>query len=148
MNNRVILKNRKLVISVFFIIIILVFVARLFFLQLLDDQSKVDAANNALKVLPEYAERGQIFDRNGKELVRNRPSYDLLVVPREVKGCDTTEICSILRISKEEFISRIKKASAYPNSRRKESVFEKLIPAEVFAALQEKLYRFKGFEIR
>lgn len=148
MNNNSHLSNRKYVISGFFILIGLIYIIRLFYLQIIDDQYKLDARNNAFRYRTEYPVRGYIFDRKGKLLVFNEPSYDLLVTPKLAKNCDTLALCNILGITKTDFIRRMKKACQAPNSPRKESIFEKQLSAKVYAALQEKLYRFKGFDVQ
>lgn len=148
MNNNAHLADRKYIISGFFILIALIYIARLFYIQIIDEQYKLDARNNALKNRTEYPTRGYIFDRNGKLLVSNELSYDLLVTPKQVKDCDTLALCEILEITKDNFMKRIRKACLAPNSPRKESIFEKQLSIKVYAALQEKLYRFKGFDLQ
>lgn len=148
MSNNAQLGDRKLIIGGFFCLVSLIYVCRLFYIQLIDEKYKLDAQNNALRRLTEYPVRGFIFDRNGKLLVYNDPSYDLMIIPRETKGCDTASLCEVLQITKDEYLKRIKKACQAPNSPRKQSVFEKQMSAKTYAALQEKLYRFKGFYVQ
>ena len=50
----------------------------------------------------QYPARGLVYDRNGKLLVYNKAAYDLLITPREVAKFDTTYLCSLLEITKEE----------------------------------------------
>jgi penicillin-binding protein 2 len=126
----------------------LIYLCRLFYIQLIDDQYKLDAQNNALRRITEYPVRGYIYDRNGKLLVYNEPSYDLMIIPRETKGCDTMSLCEVLQITKAEYLKRYKKACQAPNSPRRESIFEKQMSSRTYAALQEKLYRYKGFFVQ
>ncbi|MFO0322220.1 MAG: peptidoglycan D,D-transpeptidase FtsI family protein [Bacteroidota bacterium] len=142
------LSNRKYIISSFFILVALIYVFRLFYIQIINDQYKLDARNNAFRYRIEYPLRGYIYDRNGKLLVFNEPSYDLLVTPKLVKDCDTIALCKALEISKNDFLRRMKKASQAPNSPRKESIFEKQLSPKNYAAIQEKLYRFNGFDLQ
>lgn len=142
------LSNRKFIIGGFFCLVILIYLCRLFYLQIIDKSFEAAAQDNALRKRTEYPVRGFIYDRNGKLLVQNDPSYDLMVVPKETKGCDTMALCEILQITKTEYLRRIKKASQAPNSPRKESVFEKQMSPEVNAMLQEKIYRLKGFFVQ
>ncbi len=148
MNTNSHLADRKYIISGFFIVVAIVYICRLFYLQIIDDKYKLDARNNAFRNRTEYPLRGYIYDRNGKLLVQNVLSYDLLVTPKLAKDCDTMALCKILEITKEEFLRKMKKACQAPNSPRKESVFEKQLSNKVYAALQEKLYRFKGFDVQ
>ncbi|MCW3077594.1 MAG: penicillin-binding protein 2 [Bacteroidetes bacterium] len=142
------LSDRKLIIGGFFCLIALIYIIRLFYIQVIDDQYKLAADNNAIRRMTEYPVRGYIFDRKGKLLVQNEPSYDLMIVPKETKGCDTISLCEVLQINKTEYLRRFKKACQAPNSPRKESIFEKQMSAPTYAALQEKLYRFKGFFVQ
>ncbi|MGE0567084.1 MAG: peptidoglycan D,D-transpeptidase FtsI family protein [Bacteroidia bacterium] len=142
------LSNRKYVIGGFFILVAIIYCVRLFYIQVVDDQYKLKAASNAFRNLVEYPVRGFIYDRNGKLLVYNEPSYDLMVIPREVKGCDTIALCEILQITKDDFLKKIKRACQHPNSPRKQSIFEKQLSKETYAVLQEKLYRFNGFFVQ
>jgi len=148
MSGNVQLGNRKVIIGGFFFLVALIYVCRLFYIQIIDERYKLDAQNNALRRQTEYAVRGYIFDRNGKLLVYNEPSYDLMIIPRETKGCDTASLCEVLQITKQEYLKRLKKATQAPNSPRKESIFEKQMSARTYAALQEKIYRFKGFFVQ
>ncbi|MBS1651252.1 MAG: penicillin-binding protein 2 [Bacteroidetes bacterium] len=140
--------NRKLIIGGFFCLIALIYLGRLFYLQVIDDQYIHEAQANAFRYLTEYPVRGYIYDRNGKLLVMNDISYDLMIIPKETKGCDTMALCEILEIDKEEYLKRYKKACVHPNSPRKQSFFEKQLDRQTYAKLQEKMYRFKGFFVQ
>lgn len=123
----------------------LVFAARLFYIQVLDDSYKLSANNNVLRYVTEFPARGIIYDRNGKQIVTNEAAYDLMVIPRQMKGefKDTLELCNILEISKQDFIERMKRIKSY--SRYKPSVFEAQLNKETYAVFQEKSYKFPGF---
>lgn len=148
MNSHSHLADRKYIVSGFFIVVAIVYICRLFYIQIVDEQYKLDARNNAFRNRTEYPLRGYIYDRNGKLLVQNVLSYDLLVTPKLVKECDTMALCQVLEITKADFLKKMKKACQAPNSPRKESIFEKQLSNKVYAALQEKLYRFKGFDVQ
>jgi penicillin-binding protein 2 len=148
MSSNVQLADRKLIIGGFFCVVVLVYICRLFYIQLIDERYKLDARNNALRNMTEYPLRGFILDRNGKLIVSNEPSYDLMVIPRETKGCDTASLCEVLEITRQEYLRRMRKASQAPNSPRKQSIFEKQMSPRVYAAVQERLYRFKGFFVQ
>ena len=146
MNNQ--LSERKYVIIAIVAFLGIVYTFRLFYLQIIDESLKLDAKNQAFRYQTQYPPRGYIFDRNGKLLVFNDAAYDLMVLPKQVKDIDTTTLCKIIGIDIESFGRRMKKAIEKPNSPRKPSIFEKQISAETYAALQEKLYRFKGFFVQ
>ena len=136
---------RKLLFPIIVIIATIAIVARLFHLQIIDDSFLKKADINALKIVYDYPERGYIYDRNGSLLVANQPSYDIMVIPREVKNIDTLELCTILDISREDFDKKLEKAKVY--SPRLPSLFLAQLTKKEFAAFQEKIRHFKGFYI-
>ncbi len=74
--------------------ILLILLGRLFQLQVLNYGSYAALADsNRLREITIPAPRGLIFDRNGTLLARNRPSYQLAIVPSELTDDDVdTEI--------------------------------------------------------
>ena len=137
------LSDRRIVIAIIFIVVGVVFIVRLFLLQVVDDSWKILAANASERVVTEYPARGLIYDREGKILVANTAVYDLMVIPKELGVIDTAAFCSLLQIDTLDFAAKLKKAKAY--SRYKPSVFEKQIPANEFVGIAENLHRFPGF---
>ncbi|WNM19989.1 penicillin-binding protein 2 [Flavobacterium capsici] len=137
---------RKVLFPTIIIIASILIVARLFYLQIIDDSLKLKSDNNAIKIKYDYPERGYIYDRYGKLLVANQPSYDIMVIPKDVKEIDTTEFCSLLSITKEDFEKKIAKAKVY--SPRLPSVFLPQLNKMEYAAFQEKQRKFDGFYIQ
>lgn len=140
MNN---LSDRKAVIGLIFIIVGLIFLIRLFNVQIINDKYKIDSDQNVLREVIQYPARGLIYDRNGILLVYNEAAYDLMVVPKQVKEMDTLAFCDLLGISIEDFRTKFYKARDY--SRYKPSVFEKEISSKEYAKIQEKLFGYPGF---
>ena len=134
---------RKAVLPTVIIVTTIILIARIFYLQVIDDTLKLKSENNAIKKVFEFPERGYIYDRNGKLLVANQPSYDIMVIPREMKDIDTLEFCQLLSITKEDFIKKIEKAIVY--SPRLPSVFLSQLNKREYAAFQEKERKFEGF---
>jgi len=135
--------DRKYIIIGIVVVLGLIFLFRLFYVQVLDEKYALSADNNAIKMKTIYPARGIIYDRNGKILVANDIAYDLMVIPRQVKDLDTNRFCDLLNLTKDEFERRLSKAAKY--SRYKASLFLGQIPKKEFAYLQETLYEFKGF---
>ncbi len=146
MNNP--LSDRKFIVMGVFILVGLIYIARLFYIQVIDESYKLDAQNQAFRYRVEFPVRGYIYDRNQKLLVFNEAAYDLMVLPKNIKGIDTAEFCGMLGITKEVFSKKMKKAMQPPNSPRKESIFEKQLSPKDYAFLQERLYRFPGFFVQ
>jgi penicillin-binding protein 2 len=135
--------ERRYIISGIFIAIILILLARLFYIQLIDPHYAIYASNNVKKQTTVYPARGPILDRNGKVLVQNVPFYDITVTPKQVKPFDTVEFCRLLGIDRPEFNKRWIKAMKY--SPGLPSSFEKQLSAQTYATLQERLSEFPGF---
>ncbi|MGJ8745575.1 penicillin-binding protein 2 [Polaribacter sp.] len=124
----------------------LLFIGRLFQLQIIKGGTYNPIRNAAVKTVFDYPERGYVYDRNGVLLVANQLSYDVMIQPNQVKELDTLEFCNLLKIDKEEFLKRYNKAEHYASYLP--SVFLKQLAKEDFAFLQEKLHKYKGFDIQ
>ena len=140
MNN---LENRKITIIALFVFVSFIFLARLFFIQMIDDSYTSSADNQALRYITQYPARGIIYDRHGKILVQNQAAFDLMVVPRQIDRLDTLSFCELLNITQEEFTIRLTKAKKYSNYRA--SIFQKQLTGSEYAKVAENLYRFSGF---
>ena len=136
-------EDRKFVILGIFLTIGLIFLGRLFFIQVIDDSYQMSANNQTLRTITQYPVRGLIYDRNKQLLVYNEAAYDLMVVPSKVSDFDTSSFCRLLGISDSAFVIRLKNARKY--SRYRPSVFEKQIPASQWALVSERLYKYNGF---
>jgi penicillin-binding protein 2 len=147
-----ILENRRYVIGGIAVLIVLAYIARLAFLQLMSDDYKASADNNAFYNNVIYPSRGTIYDRNGKMLVYNQPAYDLMVIANELEGLDTLDFCRTMGMSREQFdarMSQIKDRNKNPGySSYTQQVFQTQLSAADYSVLQEKLFRYKGFYIR
>ena len=137
------LTDRRFVVMGIFVATAVVFIIRLFVLQVVDKRYKELADNNALRYVTEYPARGKVFDRNGELLVYNEAVYDLMVVPKQAKNIDTLEFCRLLNITKESYIERITAAKKF--SSIKSSIFLSQISKEDYAHIAEVLRRFPGF---
>ena len=140
--------SKRVTLYIIFVTIGLIFLLRLFWLQVVDETYVQFARNNVLNEVVVYPARGLVYDRNGQLLIYNDAIYDLMVVPERLKDLDTNSFCDVLGITKEEFIRRftkIKNSKGY--SRYRASVFEKQLTIPVYAAFQEKLFDFPGFYV-
>ncbi|HET8885896.1 MAG TPA: penicillin-binding protein 2 [Salinimicrobium sp.] len=137
---------RKYLLHILIIITGLILLARVFYLQIIDTSYEKLSADNAIKIVYDYPQRGFIFDRNGELLVSNQPSYDVMVVPRNVKPFDTLEFCRLLSITEKELVKRLDKAKIY--SPRLPSVIVPQMKKAEYAYVQEKMRKFPGFYIQ
>ena len=128
------------------ILVGIVFTARLLYLQVYNSSAYDLYEDNAIRKVYDYPKRGFVYDRNGKLLVANQPSYDVMVIPREVKPLDTLEFCSLLKIEKEDFKKKMVRAKNF--SYRLPYVFVSHLSKEDYAVLQEKMRKYEGFYIQ
>ena len=145
--------NRKYVIGAITFAIVLVYIVRLFVLQIMSDDFRKSADSNAFQKKIEFPSRGAIYDRKGKLLVYNQPAYDIMVVMNEARDhIDTLDLCQTLGITKEAFISRmnaIKDRNKNPGySRYTQQTFMTQLDEEDFSVFREKMFRFPGFYIQ
>ena len=135
------------------ILIVVVYIIRLFQLQISSDDYKKSADSNAFLKKIEYPSRGVITDRNGKLLVYNQPAYDIMVVMNEAKDhLDTLDFCEALNITRDEFDRRmetIKDRNKNPGySRFTQQIFMSQLSDKDFSVFQEKMFRFPGFYVQ
>ena len=147
------LENRRYVIGGVATLIVVIYIIRLFTLQISSDDYKKSADSNAFLKKIDFPSRGVITDRNGQLLVFNQPAYDIMVVMNETKGrLDTLEFCHALNITKDEFDTRM--ATIKDRSRNHgyspftEQLFLSQLSDKDFSVFQEKMYRFPGFYVQ
>ena len=138
--------SRRFLITGLFLLTGVIFLVRLFYIQVIADKFILSANNNVLRYMTQYPARGLIYDRNGKLLVYNEAAYDLMVIPRQAKNVDTAELCRLLGITEEEYIERLSKARNYSPYRA--SIFESQISRENYGYLEEKMFKFPGFFVQ
>jgi len=138
--------DRKYVVIGIFIAVGFIFVAKLFYIQIINRDYLLSAQNNVIRVVTQYPARGLIYDRKGRLLVYNEAAYDLMVIPDQVRPFDTLELCSLIGVDKDIFVKRLKSIREY--STRKASVIEKQLSKETYGYLQEKLFRYPGFYVQ
>ncbi len=140
------LEKRRYVIGGFILLIAVVYLIRLFGLQVADDKYKAFAENNAFLRKTQFPSRGLMYDRNGELVVYNQPAYDVMMIPRDIKGLDTLDFCNTLGITRENFDERmadVRKSAGY--SVYTPQRFMSHLSARDYGRLQEKLYRYPGF---
>ncbi len=147
------LEKRRYVVGGIAIAIVVVYIIRLFVLQIMSDDYKKNADSNAFLKKVEFPSRGAIYDRNGKLMVYNQPAYDIMIVVNEARGrLDTTEFCRTLNITRDDFIRRmdaIKDRNRNPGySRFTQQLFMSQLSDKDFSIFQERLFRFPGIYVQ
>lgn len=133
MNNN----TRKRTIQIIIIAIAVVFISRLFYVQVID---KTSASEIRMKEI--RPPRGLIKDRTGEILVANQPMYDLMLTSINIRSFDTSLLCGLIEVSEEVLIYKLKKAKKHPYN---PFLFKRQLNFKEHATLQEQLYLFPGF---
>lgn len=146
------LQNRQRVIATIITVIVVIYILRLFTIQILDSKYKEGADSNAFLKKTLFPPRGLIYDRNGTLLVYNKPAYDITLIMREIHDLDTISLCRSLDIDKSYFIERISEIK----DRRKNlgyssytpQIFMTQLDIEDIATFQQSMYKYPGFYIQ
>ncbi len=152
MSNPKNLANRQYIIAALVVIIGVIYTIQLFNLQILSPQYRDYADSNAFLRRTLYPARGAIYDRNGELLVYNRPTYDVMMVVREMTRFDTLDFCRTLDIDVDRFhvldaeMRDLRRNPGY--SSYTPQLFMSQLDAEEYGLLQEKLYKFPGIYIQ
>ncbi len=143
------MKSQYLKITFTLALLAVIFIARLAYLQLFTDRYALNAANTSIKTEYIIPQRGVIFDRNGKILVGNQPSYEISFTEALIRpDFDTLAFCSLMNITKNDFITtinNIKKEKYY--SRLTPMTFMKNLSREDIARIQEIIFKYPAFNI-
>jgi penicillin-binding protein 2 len=144
-------EGRREIIQVVFVLVGIIFLIKLFFIQVLDESYKDLAQVNAILKVPQYPVRGTIYDRNRKLIVYNNPEFDLMIILKEVKHLDSARFCGVFGITRHQLDEyfralkteiRNKKASEV-----KPSPFIRQLSTVDLAKMQDNIDEFPGFYI-
>ncbi len=138
-------RGKTLAIGLF--VVTAIILGKLFYIQIVDDKYKINASNNSMVYQIIYPSRGIIYDRNGKIIVSNKVTYDILVTPREVRPFDTLMLAGALNVTPEFIRSKM---NEYSRNRRRigyqSVVMLKQIKPETYMKFAEIQYNFPGFK--
>lgn len=137
---------RQYILGAICVLVGLAYIARLFYIQVIDESYILSSFNNSSRYVVKHPARGLIYDRNGKLIVYNEAAYDLMVIPKQVESFDTAHLEHILGISHDDFLKRLQKAKDY--SSRRPSEFLGQVSAETYSYFQERMHRFPGFFVQ
>ena len=146
--------NRRYVIAGIAVLVVFIYIVRLFVLQIIDQSTQGKAETNAQLRQTIYPSRGLIYDRNGELIVANQPIYEVTMIVKEMQSSafDTLGFCEKLKITPTEFDKRMQYITN-PRKNRGYSpyspqVFVEQLRQEEVAALQQELYKYAGIDIR
>ena len=144
-------EGRKEIIQIVFVLVGIIFLIKLFFIQVVEESYKDLADVNAILKLPQYPVRGTIYDRNKKLIVYNNPEFDLMIVQKEVKRLDTAKFCQVFNVSKEQLEELFKTFRSEIRSKKASELqpyaFIRQLSTIDMARIQDNIDDFPGFYI-
>lgn len=143
--------HRKYAVGAAILVVVLLYLGRLFDLQVLSPEYRIAAEDIAFLKKTLYPSRGMIYDCRGNLVVFNNSAADIHIISREVEPFDTLEFCSILNLEPAELRQRF----ADLRNRKKNRGYSPYTPQlllpqiseEEAGLLEEKLYKFPGFYV-
>ena len=123
-----------------------IFIARLFYIQLIDERYTLNAANNAQRIEKVFAPRGVMLDRNGQVMASNQIAYDVEATPRLMKNIDTVRLASLLGEEVDRLTRALQKAKVYSPFRP--SAILRGLTANDYARIQEEISFYPGIHLR
>lgn len=146
------LEKRRFVVEGTIVVLLLIFIIRLFTLQVLENDYKRYADSNAFLKKTLYPSRGMMYDRTGKPVVFNQPAYDVMLIMREVQPFDTLDFSKALNLTKEQLVKKLRDI----RNRRLNPGYSSYVPqlflsqlsSREYGVLQEKMYKYPGFYIQ
>ncbi len=101
---------KKIILYIFVGCIFVVLVTRLVYLQVISvDELGKESNKNAIKNITETPARGLMYDRNGKVVVDNRPSYTLTITPYQFDKANLKEIADLINFPVEKVKDELEK---------------------------------------
>ncbi len=138
--------SRAILLFGLIILSLLVVLIKVFSLQVSGySDYQLAALKNKNYAVPVQALRGEIFDRNGKVLVKNEPTYDLITRPNLISNIDSflEEIEPVIFLSQTEKnrYKKLQKEKAFVN---KELVLKKDLSDEEIARFNVRSFNFQN----
>jgi len=134
----------------FFIVVVLsLLILRLWFLQVIHGpiyRIKSEKNRIHLENIPPF--RGMIFDRNGDLLVDNYPSYNLFIIPEEIKNSDhiIQSLHNLIDLPKDYLQDKMKNLRS--RNPFKPLLIQKNISRDALAIIETNLFNLPGVRIQ
>ncbi|GAB1446687.1 penicillin-binding protein 2 [Flammeovirgaceae bacterium] len=142
-------EGRKEILQIIFILTGLVFLIKLFSIQVLDNKYAELADSNAILKEVEYPFRGLIYDRNNKLIVYNTPEFDINVIRKDIRDFDSAKFCQVFLMSREELRKKFKEMRARKEySPYKPTLFIDRLSNAEFARVQDHMDEFPGLYVQ
>ncbi len=142
-------ESRKEILQIVVVLVGIIFLIKLFSIQVLDSRYAEMADSNAILRQVEYPFRGLIYDRNHKLIVYNTPEYDIEVIVKDIKKFDSLKFCEVFEISSDQLRTKFKEMKARKEySPFKPTLFIDQLSNMDFARVQDRMDEFPGFYIQ
>lgn len=142
-------EGRKEIVQIIIVLTGIVFLVKLFFIQVVDRRYVELADSNAILREVEYPFRGLIYDRNGKLIVYNTPEYDLQIILKEAKPLDSAKFCKVFDLTPQQLRDKFTELKLRKEfSPVKPTLFIDQLSNYDFAKIQDHLDEFPGFYIQ
>lgn len=136
-------ENRKFPVLIFIYTIGVIYLLRLFYLQVIDKNYRTIEALNSVRKEVSIPLRGQIYDRHGKLVVANEEVYDMYVIPQKVLPFDTVSFCNLFGIDKPYVDSMLTQARNY--SKLRASLFLRQLSKQEYSGVIDAMIQYPGF---
>jgi penicillin-binding protein 2 len=139
------LKRRLLVAAAVVIFFLIIIILRLWFLQISHGEEYEDRAyGNRVRIRQLVPPRGHILDRNGKEIVTNRPSFNVSLIQEDSHdlGNVLKKLAPVLDMDVSELWDKIREASDTP--RYVPVILKEDIDWQTLAYLENHNHEFSG----
>ncbi len=138
-------EGRKEIFQIIIVLTAIVFLVKLFLIQVLDSRYAELADSNAILREVQYPFRGLIYDRNKKLIVYNNPEFDIKIISKEIRHFDSTRFCQVFSLSRQELRQKFKEMRARQEySPYKPTLFIDRLSNAEFARVQDELADFTG----
>lgn len=126
------------------IICFIILLVNLWYLQIIRGKEyEQRAINNCIRSLVEVAPRGELYDRQGKLLITNRPAVNISVIPAEIENYHylSSKIGPIVGLEIAEIDTRFQQLKSRPFQAQ---TIKRDLEKEQIVAIEEQKYKFKG----
>ncbi|MCK4605961.1 MAG: hypothetical protein KAU35_01570, partial [candidate division Zixibacteria bacterium] len=140
-------QRREKISIVVILLVLLVLTGGLINLQVIQhEQLAAQSENNRIRVQPTMPRRGVVYDRYGREIIDNRPSFTVsIVAAEEVRDTTVRNLAELLSLDTIQVRKRLRKNMV---SRYQPAPIMRDIPFEKVAIIEEQADRFPGVSIQ
>ncbi len=141
-------KGRFLITTVILVQAFLILAGRMWYLQIIrGDEFEKFSLNNRIRSIRIPAPRGRILDRRGRELVVNRPSFNVYVLPEYVKDRDSLAVALSVALGMEHDVIKNKITAAFQKNRHNLALIAQDISRNQLAFLEARRSSLPGLVI-